>query len=177
MLTCGGSDASPPVSRTVATAWRHAEMKDNIILLVEDSTEDASQVLAAFKRWGINNSIQVVTDGEKAVEYLSGEGKYADREKYPLPCLALLDLHLPQMSGFEVLQWIRARHDLNALPVIVLSGTKDPTHFEEAQKLGANGCVAKTLELNALYELIQHLNYFSLASDYNTTDVRWSPEP
>ncbi|MDB6022455.1 MAG: two-component system response regulator [Pedosphaera sp.] len=152
-------------------------MKENVILLVEDSTEDASLVLGAFKKWGINNPIQVVTDGERAVDYLSGQGEFADRELYPLPCLALLDLHLPQMTGFEVLQWVRARHDLDNVPVVVLSGTKDPAHFDEAHRLGANACVVKSLELAALYELIQHLNYFSLASDYNATAVPWSPEP
>lgn len=152
-------------------------MNENAILLVEDSSQDASLVLAAFKKWGINNPIDVVTDGEKAVEYLSGQGEYANREKHPLPCLALLDLHLPQMTGLEVLQWIRSQPRLANLPVIVLSGTKDPAHFEEAQRLGANGCVPKTIELAGLYELIQHLNYFSLASDYNNASMPFTPEP
>ncbi|HWF18811.1 MAG TPA: response regulator [Verrucomicrobiae bacterium] len=152
-------------------------MNENAILLVEDSSQDANLILAAFKKWGVNNPIQVVLDGERAVEYLGGQGEYADRDKHPLPCLALLDLHLPQMSGFEVLQWIRAQPNLTNLPVVVLSGTKDPSHFEEAQRLGANACVPKTLEHTALFELIQHLNYFSVASDYNNADVPWTPEP
>jgi CheY-like chemotaxis protein len=152
-------------------------MKDNVILLVEDSSEDASQVLLAFKKWRITNPVQVVTDGELAVEYLTGQGNYADRERFPLPCLALLDLNLPQMSGFDVLQWVRSRPDLVNLPVVVLSGTKNPTDFEKAHRLGANACVVKTLDLAELYELIQHLNYFSVASDFNSSAVDWSPEP
>ena len=152
-------------------------MNENVILLVEDSSQDASLVLSAFKKWGISNPIHVVPDGERAVDYLNGEGEYGDRERYPLPCLALLDLHLPQMSGFEVLQWIRSQPQLANLHIVVLSGTKDPSHFEEAQRLGANACVAKTLELSGLHDLIQHLNYFSMASDFNSADVRWTPEP
>jgi CheY-like chemotaxis protein len=154
-----------------------ADIKENVILLVEDCSEDASLVQVAFKKWGISNPIEVVPDGERAVDYLSGQGDYKDRQRYPLPCLALLDLHLPQMSGFEVLEWVRSRQDLGNLPVVVLSGTKDPTHFEKAQRLGANACVVKTLDLAELYELIQHLNYFSLASDYNNSAVEWTPEP
>lgn len=150
---------------------------ENVILLVEDCTEDASLVQRAFKKWGITNPVKVVTDGEQAVEYLSKNGSHLDREANPLPCLALLDLHLPQMSGFEVLEWVRGRQALSNLPVVVLSGTKDPTHFDQAHRLGANACVVKTLDLAELYELIQHLNYFSLASDFNNSAVEWSPEP
>jgi CheY-like chemotaxis protein len=151
--------------------------EENVILLVEDCTEDASLVQRAFKKWGISNTVHVVPDGEHAVEYLSGTGEYSDRDRHPQPCLALLDLNLPQMSGFEVLEWLRSRPDLATLPVVVLSGTKDPTHFEQAQRLGANACVIKTLDLAELYELIQHLNYFSHASDYNPSAVEWTPEP
>ena len=152
-------------------------MEDNLILVVEDCAEDASLVLASFKRWRVTNPVQVVADGEQAVDYLSGQGAYSNRARYPLPCLALLDLKLPQMSGFEVLKWIRSRSDLGNLPVVVLSGTKNMSDFDHAHELGANACVVKSLELAELFDLIQHLNYFSVASDYNNSAVEWSPEP
>ena len=158
------------------TANKTEGLKENAILLVEDCSEDASLVQMAFKRWGIANPIMVVPDGERAVDYLSGNGKYAERDQFPMPCLALLDLNLPQMSGFDVLEWLRSRHQFADLHVVVLSGTKDPTHFDKAHALGANACVVKTNDLAALHELIQHLNYFSLASDYNNSAVEWFPE-
>lgn len=151
-------------------------MEDNLILLVEDCAEDASLVMASFKKWGITNQVLVVPDGEQAVDYLAGRGAYADRAQHPLPCLAILDLKLPTMSGFEVLKWLRARPDLVHLPVVVLSGTRNYKDFDEAHRLGANACVVKSLDLGELYELIQHLNYFSLASDYNASAVEFTPD-
>lgn len=152
-------------------------MEENLILLVEDCAEDASLVQAAFKKWGINNPIRVVPDGEQAVDYLAAKGNFSDRGKHPLPCLAILDLNLPTLSGFEVLQWIRAQKDLENLPVVVLSGTKNLTDFDQAHRLGANACVVKSLDLSELYDLIEHIDYFSHASDFNNTAVEWNPEP
>jgi len=153
---------------------------ENAILLVEDCSEDASLVQIAFKRWGVNNPIMVVPDGELAIDYLSGQGRYADRSEYPQPCLALLDLNLPQMSGFDVLAWLRGRHQFADLPVVVLSGTQDPTHFDKAHQLGANACVVKTNDLAELHDLIVHLNYFGvgsvLNSDIKNGAVEWFPE-
>ncbi len=152
-------------------------MEENLILLVEDCAEDASLVVASFKKWGITNPIMVVPDGEEAVDYLAGRGAFADRSAHPLPCLAILDLKLPTMSGFEVLKWVRSQtNGVEKLPVVVLSGTRNYRDFDEAHKLGANACVVKSLELSELYELIQHLNYFSVASDYNNSAVEFTPD-
>jgi CheY-like chemotaxis protein len=151
-------------------------MNENVILLVEDCAEDASLIRASFKRWGVENPIHVVPDGEAAIDYLNGHGAYTNREQHPVPTLAILDLKLPLMSGFEVLQWIRSRAEFKALPVVVLSGTKNMKDFDQAHALGANACVVKSLDLAELHELIQHLNYFSVSSDYPATDVVWTPE-
>ena len=78
-----------------------------LILLVEDNEDDVSLIERAFARAGIDNPLQVVRDGEQAVSYLKAEGEYADRVKYPLPSLVLLDLKMPRRNGFEVLSWIR----------------------------------------------------------------------
>jgi CheY-like chemotaxis protein len=154
------------------------EMKDNLILLVEDCAEDASLVLVAFKKWGITNPVHVIPDGESALDYLTGNGQYADRDEFPLPCLAILDLNLPQMSGFDLLEWLSSRSEpeLSNLPVVVLSGTPDKADLEQASRLGAIACVSKTLDLAALYELIQHMDYFSHTTDMHASGVEWFPE-
>ena len=78
-------------------------------LIVEDQENDAFFLMHALKKAGLTNPAQVVEDGKEAIDYLSGEGIYADRTIYPVPSVIFLDLKLPQVSGFEVLQWMRTR--------------------------------------------------------------------
>src|ERR1700730_10532710 len=111
LLTFSSPGASPLMTNGPGGGQIEVSVTENVILLVEDCTEDASLVMRAFKKWGITNTVHVAPDGEQAVEYLTGNGPYADRNQFPLPSLALLDLKLPQMSGFEVLEWVRSRHD------------------------------------------------------------------
>ena len=93
----------------------------NTILLVEDEENDVFFLKHAFEEVGVLNPLRVAQDGQEALDYLSGRGEYADRERFPLPCLILLDLKLPRVMGFEVLQWIREQPALKTLIVVVLS--------------------------------------------------------
>jgi len=78
----------------------------------------------------------VVEDGQEAVEYLGGAGKYADRGQFPMPCLVLLDLKLPVKSGHDVLRWIQRQPGLEALVVIVLSSSREKNDVDTAYQLG-----------------------------------------
>src|SRR5262245_26950315 len=78
-----------------------------VILIVEDREDDILVIRKAFDKASLPNPVKIVRDGEEALAYLSGEGKYSSRDEYPLPALILLDLKLPRMDGFEVLTWIR----------------------------------------------------------------------
>src|SRR6266567_2268754 len=89
--------------------------KPGTILLVEDSEDDVTTICHAFEQGAIANRIVVVRDGEAAVAYMKGEGKYDNRNSYPLPVLVLLDLRLPRMDGFEVLRWIRQQPHLGGV--------------------------------------------------------------
>src|SRR3954447_9263903 len=109
-----------------------------VILLVEDRQDDVLLVLRSFEKAGIQIPIQVVTDGEQALAYLSGSGKYSKREDYPLPDLVLLDLKIPKLDGFEVLRWIRTHLQLSRLRVVVLTSSDDVRDVNLAYSLGAN---------------------------------------
>jgi CheY-like chemotaxis protein len=115
-------------------------MDPHCILHVEDEANDVCLRERAFNKAGITNPIQVAKDGQAAIDYLAGSGPYADRRKYPLPCLVLLDLHLPTVTGLEVLEWIRKQPSLRRLAVVVQTSVARPTEVARAYGLGAD-CV------------------------------------
>lgn len=135
------------------------------ILLVEDSEDDQVLFLRTLKKAGIENPVSVVRDGGEALAYLKGEGTFADREKFPLPCALFLDLRLRCMDGWEVLKWLRTQNALKKMLVIVLTGSDDPKTVVEAYRLGAQSFLTKPLSESALKNLVQ---YFSGALTVTT---------
>jgi CheY-like chemotaxis protein len=118
-------------------------MNTRTILYVEDEENDVFFMQHAWKKAGISNPLKIVTDGEQALQYLAGEGKYANRDEYPLPSLVLLDLKLPKMDGLEVLQWIRTQPAIQTLAVIILSSSNRPEDLRAAYARGANSFLVK----------------------------------
>ena len=146
------------------------------ILLVEDNATDALMVQRAFKKAHLVNPIQVVDDGDKAVAYLGGAGIYADREKYPLPVLLLLDLKLPRRSGLEVLEWLRQQPGLRRLPVVVLTSSKEGTDVNRAYDLGANSYLVKPVDFDPLLEMVRTLGmYWVVMNEKPETDAGRTP--
>ena len=96
-------------------------MSNTCILQVEDDANDVFLLQRAFHEVAITNPVRVVTDGQMAVDYLAGAGRFANRNEFPLPGLVLLDLKLPHRSGREVLQWIRAQPSFRRVIVMVLT--------------------------------------------------------
>src|SRR5689334_4773505 len=94
-----------------------------VILIVEDREDDLLVMRRAFERASLTNPLQIVRDGEEAIAYLCGEGKFSNRAEYPLPSLVLLDLKLPKIDGFEVLHWLRSQPGIHTIPVIVLTSS------------------------------------------------------
>jgi len=133
------------------------------LLLVEDNEDDLFFMQRAIKAAEISNALQVVRDGQAAIDYLAGEGEYADRNRFPTPCLTLLDLKLPRRSGFEVLSWLRRQSELQALVVIVLSTSKERRDIENAYGLGANAYLVKPNDVTRLTEMLKAIKCFWLA--------------
>lgn len=132
------------------------------ILLVEDNEDDVFFMKRALKNAEVTNPLHVVTDGQQAIDYMQGSGKYADRSQFPLPCFVLLDLKLPHKSGHEVLQWIREQLFLKQLVVIILTTSRETRDVEKAYNLGANAFLVKPPGSPQLLEMIRALKHFWL---------------
>lgn len=131
------------LTRIFPTLW--LTMSDSgTILLAEDREDDVLLIQRAFREGGISHPIAVVRDGEEAIRYLAGQGRYSNRELYPLPTLFLLDLTLPGTDGFEVMRWIRGRPELKDLPVVVLTQSDKIRDANTAYRLGAYSFIVKT---------------------------------
>jgi len=135
-------------------------VETSTILLVEDDPNDVLLVQRASRKADLVSPLQVVGDGEAAVAYLAGHGPYADRERYPLPALILLDLRLPRKSGFEVLEWLRQQPGLKRLPVVVLTSSRDSPDVNRAYELGVNSYLVKPVRFEELLALMQALHLY-----------------
>jgi CheY-like chemotaxis protein len=137
-------------------------LKESGILLVEDDSNDILFIQRAFRRSKLENPIQVVRDGDEAVEYLAGSGDYADRNLYPLPGMILLDLKLPRRSGLEVLEWLKQQPIIKRIPVVILTSSKENIDIDRAYDIGVNSYLLKPVNHNALNDMIETLNAFWL---------------
>jgi CheY-like chemotaxis protein len=131
-----------------------ADSAEPIILLADDSDDDVTMFRRAFRRAGFHNPVQVVADGEQAIAYLAGEGKFANRAEYPLPTFMLLDLKMPRTNGFEVLDWLRRQISLRSLIVIVLTTSDAVQDINRAYQLGANSFLTKPLHMPEFDQMI-----------------------
>jgi len=127
------------------------------ILLVEDSADDVFFMQRALKLAGTTASVQVAEDGQIAIDYLSGEGPFANRAEFPLPILILLDLRMPRVPGFEVLKWLRNIEEFSCLPVIILSSSREESDMKRAYALGANSFLVKTGDGKQLNDMVKTL--------------------
>jgi CheY-like chemotaxis protein len=128
-----------------------------VVLLVEDNVDDVLLTRRAVKKAGLDVSLIVVNDGEKAVTYLERIRSSADKQTSPLPALILLDLRLPRKSGLEVLQWVRSHAFFARVPVIVLTSSTEGEDIKQAYERGANSYLEKPVAFDQLVETLSAL--------------------
>lgn len=130
------------------------------ILLIEDDPADAAFIQRAFQKMGVQNPISHLAHGDTALAYLEGINEYADRIKFPLPILIILDLRLPGMSGLQLLKWIRTKRDLRLIPVVVLTGSADHTQVQAAYEAGANSYLLKPANRDEIIRIVELLEHY-----------------
>src|SRR5258706_12086044 len=140
--------------------------KLNPVLLAEDNADDVLLIRRAFRDNDIQNPLEVVENGEEAIHYLGGEGRYADRAAFPFPALFLLDLKMPVKDGLEVLRWLSGHPDISRqLPVVVLSSAEFPDETQAAYAMDIQACLVKPMEYAELRERIRILKEYWLDFD------------
>jgi CheY-like chemotaxis protein len=130
------------------------------LLLVEDEDSDVFLMKRALKHAKIPNPLQVATDGQQAIDYLSGVEKYSDHTQFPVPGIVFLDLKLPYKNGFEVLTWIRSQPQLESTLVMVLTSSSEERDIAQCYQLGACKFLVKPPTPAMLTELMGSLNEY-----------------
>ena len=130
------------------------------ILLVDDNPDDIMIAKRAFKKSQIHNKIFITYDGEEAIQFLRKEGNYKD---VPTTGLVILDLNMPKVNGFEVLETIKNDDKLKKIPVIILTSSSRYEDIERAYKLGANSFVVKPVSFEDFVEAIMEIKRYWLS--------------
>ena len=134
-----------------------------IVLVAEDRDEDLFMLHRSFQQLGFHTPVQYVRNGEQAIAYLAGEGRFANRLEYPLPSLLLLDLKMPRKNGFQVLEWIQQQPELNTLRTVVLTTSDDIFEVNRAYRLGASSFLTKPLNFTEFRDMIQAVHIYWVA--------------
>jgi CheY-like chemotaxis protein len=128
------------------------------ILLVEDSSDDVFFFRRAINRCGVPATTHLAIDGVEALDYLQAQNRFADRAAFPLPDIVFLDLKLPHLNGFEVLEWIGQQPQRLAAPVIILTSSSEPEDRDKAEALGASLFLTKPPAPEQLREVLGKLS-------------------
>ncbi|WP_018014346.1 response regulator [Teredinibacter turnerae] len=124
------------------------------ILMADDDDDDKLLTKDALTESRVLNELYFVSNGVELLDYLKGNGEYADREKYPYPSIVLLDLNMPKMDGREALASIKADEKLRSIPVVILTTSKAEEDMIKGYNLGAASYITKPVTFDALVELM-----------------------
>jgi two-component system response regulator len=140
-----------------------------VVLIVEDNPDDLELILNSFGKARIPNPLEVAKDGQEALDYVFCKGAYAGREAI-LPRLILLDLVLPKVGGLEVLRIIKSDPHTKAIPVVILTSSREERELIEAYRLGVNGYIQKPVDLAQFQKTIREMGHYWLVVNQPTAD-------
>jgi CheY-like chemotaxis protein len=140
-------------------------MNDRVILLVEDNPQDEMLALRALRKGRVANRVDVVRDGQQALDYLFREGEFAQRDGPELPTVVLLDIGLPRLTGVEVLARLRADPRTRVLPVVMLTSSDEDADRIASYHHGANSYVRKPLDFGEFATTVASLGVYWLATN------------
>jgi CheY-like chemotaxis protein len=137
-------------------------MHDVDILLVEDNPDDAALVVRALKKHNLGNKLIHLTDGEQALDFIFGKGKFDGREVASRPKVVLLDLKMPKIDGLQVLQAIREDPRTKAIPVVIMTSSREEKDIVDTYSSGVNAYVVKPVDFNGFSKAVAELGMFWL---------------
>ncbi|MBD9357209.1 response regulator [Methylomonas albis] len=135
------------------------------ILLVEDNPQDEMLTLRALRKANLANQVDIVRDGQQALDFLFKTGEFANREGPDLPTVMLLDIGLPRLSGLDVLERIRADSRTALLPVVILTSSDEERDRIKSYQVGANSFVRKPVDFGEFAETVASLGVYWLATN------------
>ena len=147
-----------------------AELHKVEILLVEDNSQDIELALYALRRENLANHIEVARDGEEALDFLFCRGRHSGRNMDEQPRLVLLDLKLPKVDGLEVLRQIKGDPRTKAIPIVIMTSSREETDMVQGYKLGVNAYIQKPVDFDQFRQIVNQIGLFWLV-------VNQSPPP
>src|SRR3954466_15544983 len=145
--------------------------KQDPILIVEDLPDHARLLERELRKARVLNTFFVIDNGAEAIDFLSGADQFADQAEFPTPAIIFLDLKLKgEVQGFEVLRWVRSRHEFDSVLVIVLSDLSNPDAIRQAYEMGANTYLVKPADREELRNTIEGFKGYWFLTDEATSD-------
>ncbi len=140
-----------------------SDIQDVTILLVEDDPGHTRLIEKNLRRANIKNEISYATNGQEALDYLFGEGAYAD-SKHTSHMLVMLDLNMPVLDGYQVLERMKNDERTKRIPVVILTTTDDPREVRRCYELGCNVYITKPVDYEQFSDAIRKLGLFLLVA-------------
>jgi CheY-like chemotaxis protein len=140
-------------------------MPPRTMLLVEDNQQDELLTLRALRKVNLANQVDVVRDGQQALDYLLCEGEFSQRAGSDAPCVVLLDINLPRISGLDVLDRVRADPRTQLVPVVILTSSDEERDRLRSYKGGCNSFVRKPLDFSEFAETVARLGVYWVATN------------